>query len=171
MLPYQKIGAISVAGELSARVSLRRFRPRPLNIPEQAAGNLAAAMALADRQRRLKWPRAEQDIVINCHLFVRMLSGMQASFDPPFATTDATRLPRGSNLSSGEIGIVGDLDDALQTPYHAVLGLGEEVPESLQFLWGDTIGICENSELLRYMNSISMFRRTALFRRCLAETE
>lgn len=169
MLPYQKLGAISLGGELSHHISHQRFEPRPLPVTEEMAEKLAITLTLAAQQQK-KRRRTEQGIRITCHMFVRLLTGMEPSFDPPFERVDAARIPQDSNLSIGEIGIVSDIYEESQEAYHAVLGLGENVPESLQFLWGDAVGICNNRDLLQFVNSMSPLRRAALFRCAAVET-
>jgi len=166
-LPYDRVDAVYAEGDdTRSHDAWPDHDRRILALPEHMLGSLATAVTLAREQRAIAdADRSPERMQITYHSLARMLVGMEPSFEPLFRVGDAVQLPRGASLQAGEIGIIGDVDDPSGDPPHAVIGLGEDVPESLQFLWGDTIGICRNDYLFQYLAGLyGLHGHLALFR-------
>jgi hypothetical protein len=103
-------------------------------------------------QRLLEGMRAVTDPSqsVNCHYFGRLMSGLKLDHDAPFLAANGVKTE--SALALGQLGIIASLDEY---PDHSIIGLGEEVDESLQVISGfGELGIAGNADVLEFYREL-----------------
>lgn len=146
-LKYRQVSGISHCGRYLGRIVTSRHTEQQLDLPGGMGERLFKAYQLAEIEL-VSPARSQEYKLINCHFFSSYLAGIEPSLHAPFTAAEGEQFE--GNLPLGEIGIVSGADD--DEPYHSFVGLGEEVPESIQEMWGKgVIGICNNEDLLSHL--------------------
>ena len=78
------------------------------------------------------------------------MAGLRRDHDAPFLASEGIRAE--SALALGQLGLVASLDEY---PDHSIIGLGEDVDESLQVISGfGELGIAKNEDVLTFYREL-----------------
>ena len=97
-LEYQRIGAVSVGGKQFRLPAQETVSEKTLQLPTPMTRKLVAGMYFAERA--FYHPaNADNSLRINCHLFARLMAGMEQNLDAPFWSVEGERVI--GNLHAG----------------------------------------------------------------------
>lgn len=152
-LPYQRIvGFWHRDGSLGRHVGKKDALGRDehvLNVPRLLGDRLLNGMRLLEAGKAM-----------NCHYFGRLIAGMPESSEAPYLTSDGEVVK--TPLALGELGIIGSND---AYPHHSLVGLGEEISESIQVMSGfGEFGIANNNASLLFYTRLFPESHQAIFR-------
>jgi len=142
-LPYERIVALYHSdGYFGQHVGEKNTTGRNehiLTLPEQIGHRLLET-----------FQQAESDTPINCHWFGRMIAGLPPSTDEPFFSSEG--LVVDGSLAMGELGIVAE---PAGNTHHSLIGLGEDVPESIQVMSSNgEFGIARNEDVIGFYDTL-----------------
>ncbi|HET9721680.1 MAG TPA: hypothetical protein VFP32_01470 [Candidatus Saccharimonadales bacterium] len=146
-IPYQKIVSLRVGKEeiFPQEVDDGPVSEREIVLPQSSTARLILAATEMQNSRRF-----------NCHRFARTMAGEHDIFGyyetlAPMSDDFCNR-PRVGNLPAGAIGMVGAAGFGVM---HSLVGLGENIPESIQVMSGQgEFGIAKNEDVLDWYRSI-----------------